>query len=62
MKFNKWVKSVTAAVVLSLALSVTAFGAETDADELTMVTSEQTERGNGWGRSACIDLSGSDDV
>lgn len=47
MKFNKWVKSVTAAVVLSLALSVTAFGAETDADELTMVTSEQTEMKEG---------------
>ena len=60
MKFNKWVKSVTAAVVLSLALSVTTFGAETDADALTMETSD--ERGNGWGRSACIDLSGSDDV
>ena len=47
MKFNKWVKSVTAAVVLSLALSVTAFGAEADADELTMVTSEQTEMKEG---------------
>lgn len=41
MKFNKWVKALTAAVALSLALSVTAFGAETDADELTMISSEQ---------------------
>ena len=41
MKVCKWVKSATAAVVLSLALSVTTFGAEVDAEELTLIASEQ---------------------
>lgn len=44
MKVCKWVKSATAAVVLSLALSVTTFGAEVDAEELTLIASEQVSQ------------------
>lgn len=44
MKFNKWVKTLASAVVLSLALSVTVLGEETDADELIMISSEQASQ------------------